>query len=732
MTIRFRAAACTWGSAALVVLFLFASGGRGQDLAFGVGVPGESMPTQHRLAAADKLAAAGQWAEAVEEYRHILEESGDDLVPLDATRRSYMPARWLCDARLCALPATALKSYRNRVDQEAARLLTEGEADRDARVLRRLVDRALCSRSGDRALDLLGDLAFERSDFREAERWWRMVAHPVWETAAHGPAAPDGLRAIAFPDPQVDVARVQAKQLLAELFDGDTEDFSRRLAALTAAYPKASGNFAGKQGSYAATLGELARDHAALPPAVEPWWTFAATPSRNAVVTEAPRRLLWRAPLGPAPWPQLLADFAGRDRALRNQGEPPSGLQKRQPPFHPVIVGDDVLVADPSGVTAFHLRDGTRTVWFHLLMEQEGDRPVSLLEISPTPQLDHTLSADGTHVFARFGGERVAPRSRDGSVADDSSFLVCLNVKPDASGNRRRWLVTATAAATKEAPVFFEGAPLVERGRVYAALTRFSGVTATTAIACFDADTGAPLWRQPVDICAVRGAGNESRFRHHLLTLAGPYLVYASHAGAIVAIEAESGRRAWAVRYPSRGAAMPDGGPPPRELAPPMYAAGRLFVAPADYAQILCLNAEDGSLLWEAQPPFEVVNLLGSAADKLIFTTTHDIRALDVITGQLLRNWTQPNDGTSKLPPSGRGFLAGGLVFWSTAEGLRVLHVDDGTPAEEWYPFMLGSLPLGNLALANGCLVAVSNQEIRVYAPEELGLSSQAPSAAAK
>ena len=75
-------------------------------------LPGESAGTGRRLAAADQLAAAGQWTEALDEYQHVLDEAGDDLVPLDA--RHSIEARRLCHLRLAAMPAGPLRLYRSR------------------------------------------------------------------------------------------------------------------------------------------------------------------------------------------------------------------------------------------------------------------------------------------------------------------------------------------------------------------------------------------------------------------------------------------------------------------------------------------------------------------------------------------------------------------------------------------------------------------------------------------
>src|SRR5262249_54826318 len=152
------------------------------------------------------------------EYQRIVSEAGDDLVAL--TPGHSIQARWACHRRIAALPAEQLAAYRNRVDTQARKWFDLGAAERDVRLLRRVVDEAFCSRPGERALDLLGDLAFERGEFGEAERWWRMIVAPAVHEAAAGEAKA-ARPELVYPDQQLDAARVQAKQLLARIYFRD-------------------------------------------------------------------------------------------------------------------------------------------------------------------------------------------------------------------------------------------------------------------------------------------------------------------------------------------------------------------------------------------------------------------------------------------------------------------------------------------------------------------------------
>src|SRR5262249_40012356 len=148
--------------------------------------------------------------------------------------------------------------------------------------LRRVVDEAFCSRFADRAIDLLGDLAFEKGNFAEARGWWRLLALPASDAAP--PAEPGALR---FPDPQVDVARVRAKQVIALLFQGELRRARAELEALRSRHGQASGRLAGRTGKYVDTLRSLLTERlqgGPFAPEEDDWPTFAGSPSRNRVL----------------------------------------------------------------------------------------------------------------------------------------------------------------------------------------------------------------------------------------------------------------------------------------------------------------------------------------------------------------------------------------------------------------------------------------------------------------
>ncbi len=681
-------------------------------------IAGETPRTARRLAAADKLADQQKWTEAVDDYQRILSEAGDDLVPLNS--RHCVQARRLCHLRLSASPPAALRQYRSRVDVQAQKWLDQATPTRDTALLRRLVDETFCSTPTDRALDLLGDLAFERGNFEEAERWWLLLAVPASE--ASKPVSPEEL---IFPDPRVDIAQVRAKQILARLFRGRLSGVPEELKAFELLHPKAHGHLAGRKGNYAGTLRDLAGKPTLLAPlpAEKPWLTFAGDSSRALVLPAPPDRMAQMRPLDGPQWKRRL-DTGARvqinESALVPSGKVlPASAVNRSLAFHPIIVGDRLFTADAQFVRGFDLLTGEEKVQYDLLQHvRDEDKPRLRLDLPAEPDLTYTLTADDEHIYARLGAQGLGLPKKEGLGGNNYSFLVCLNLNLHLNVNVERWIVRSKGSAAS-GPVF-EGAPVVGQGRVFIAESRFAAGQTQTSIACYDANTGALRWHR--DVCSdtqeFKADDGRQRFRHHLLTLAGSTLFYCSHSGAIVALDTATGHRLWAVRYPSRGAKRDAGAPSPRELAPCLHADGLLYVAPLDYGQILCLDPEFGDVVWESTP-VEVIHLLGVAKGRLIFTSspfmgTRDqpgIRALDAATGRSLRYWCQPADG-DYLHTVGRGLLAGDWVFWPTASGLFVLNQEDGE-------IVFDDLRIrGNLAIGNGCLIVADDKELSVYVPE--------------
>ena len=429
------------------------------------------------------------------------------------------------------LPARrAYSSYRtSRADARARRWLDQGAATRDAALLRKIADEWFCSRPGERALELLGDLAFERGRFAEAIGWWQLLAPPADATPSPG--------RLAYPDPQDDVPRVRAKQLMAIHFHGHDERGRERLAAYAAKHGSAEGVLGGSQGQVRGLSHRPVRPagvRRGRRPGLEhlrrrPCRAVACNQRRpvrsiaSAFCAAAGRR----SGIGLPSFRLSRTRTERRRRPIVQRAD-----YSRSLTFHPLIVGSRLFIADAVRVTAFDLR-------------RAGSPGVNLFDLgfsAPTPQPNqrYTLTVADGCLYARLGQTKVDEKAATGaSGADAKAFenrIVCLRLDPAPGEGAVRWVERGLSGANsrKRGRVIFEGTPVVRDGLVYVAATRFETDRRVTAVHCYAAEPGAapkgdeppePVLRWHTDVCEERDPGVAPRYRHHLLTLAGPLVV---------------------------------------------------------------------------------------------------------------------------------------------------------------------------------------------------------------
>ena len=657
---------------------------------------GDLPQTRKRLAEAEQKLLNGNAAEAVEELQRILDEAGDDLVTIDG--KQYRAARWYAHGILAKLPPDILKTYQARIDEPARKLLDAGKRNHDTRPLRELLERYFVSQSAQEGLLLLGDLHFERGDFRAAERQWRRLL-------------PDVSADLHHPSPPSDPVAIRARLILAAIFQGELDRAREALAEFKQEHPDASGTIAGKTGPYAEVLqGFLDRAPRLPPPAGggKTWPTLGGDPQRSGR-TGGPMPYHWPSR------PTWIADIPA-ERGPRQPGplSPPA-----RPPFgHPVIAESKVFISDGRRVFSFDLRTGDPLPEFVMSEDPPGE-----LE----PGASSSLAFASGRLYARLGPSAIGPSKplKAGEKPTGDTTVVCFSpVKKGGEPTprfRELWRITPPAVEGKS-PAVWEGAPLVASRRMWAAFARFEGGRLVHAIACYDpADSDAPPERPAwvAEVCdSPLSPGSDARPRQELLSLAGPNVVFCSNTGAVVALDAVTGRRRWAFSYPrlSRRIAETSRSPDP---APAVAADGRVFVAPADGERVYALDAETGELLWESGLT-EGARILGVSRDRLIITISgqvRGIRALNVRNGshQPPEGWVQHNGGGPLT--YGRGFVSDGVIVWPSRDGLYFLNPADGNPLSKYrnpLPEPLAWL-FGNVAYADGVMVVVTPTQVWGY-----------------
>ena len=685
------------------------------------------------LKSGDNHARSGNYAEAIEIYQRVIQQLGDKVVevPTDANAdndedsRLSVNARRECQRRIAALPPEARTLYRTRVDPQAERWFQLGRDDRDRSILRRVVDQAFCSSWGDDALELLGDLAFQEGQFVEA-------------MAAYVQLVPDrpGGPGLVHPDPSVDLAKVAAKKLLCRAAIGEHPPTEADLAAFAAAYPGAKGPFAGRKGPLAAGLAEaILNDHLAPPPQSDGRWpTFAGSPTRTRIASGPVDvgSLQWRVELEPITQTRTMRNY-GRNSGF-GMGPSPPPPPERLLGYHPIVVGDQVIVANERQVIAYNLntRPGDQPGASPSAVEVVWKTREDLVGGSMTAARGnsvlarHTLSVVGDRIYARLGPPpSAAPpgnRMNFGSNFTSPSFIVALDRTAQGKLLWRREAVQIplpkrqAGGGVGSRNAVFEGSPVADAHHVYVAITDRIEMTATY-VACLDAETGATRWVRYVceanpNVDPFSTGGPE--ISHRLLTLDGPSIYYQTNLGAVASLDAEGGSIRWLATYPwqRRGGLNPGRD---RDLNPAIVHDGLVIVAPDDSPAIYAFDAATGRLVWKTEPLSEqakLTHLLGVAKGHLI-ASGDQVLWYDVRTGKLAHTWP---DNAHAVQGFGRGVLAGDRVYWPTRTEIHVLDQANGLVADP--PIRLKETfdsEAGNLAVGDGYLVVAQREALVVF-----------------
>jgi cellulose synthase operon protein C len=691
------------------------------------------------LILAASLAQDRQWSEALNIYQRVIDQYGDKLVllPNDKARADasgdfglYVDDRQFCHAAIAQLPPEAREIYRNRTDGLAGRWFQQGASRRDLGLLRRVVNQAFCSSWGDDALELLGDLAFQEGRFGEAlAMYGRLVADRAGDPLV-----------LVHPDPTVDLARVAAKKMLCRAAAGEKPPGKTDLDEFARVYPGAEGALAGRKGPYAEILAEsLAADHLAPPPQLDGRWpTFAGSLSRSKIVASP-------IDVGSTQW-RVELDKVGmtRQTSLMPRGGGMGagvGSPERLLAYHPIVLGDQVIVSDGTRVLAFNLNDRpadtegstprpVEPAWKH---DPENGSQVPQARALPMVIPRHTLTAVGHRIYARMGTMSAGfMNGMGGMAARGSSSIIALDWNTQG---KLLWELPATKINLPNRPpdrigmnraVVFEGTPVADGRNVYVAVTDRRETT-STYIACLDADTGQSRWIRYLGFASPDGVNMmgmplqfggitaSSDFNHRLLSLEGPALYYQTNLGAVIALEAETGATLWLATYPRQEANALGSNGSERDLNPAVVDDGRVFVAPSDADAIFAFDATTGRLLWKSEPISDDVklsHLLGVAKGRLIATGDR-VLLFDVKTGELRHAW--PDSGKSQ-GGWGRGLLAGDFIYWPTKNEIEIL--DQRTALRAQPPIELGKTyhtKGGNLVAGDGYLIVAQEDGIVVF-----------------
>lgn len=691
--------------------------------------PDDSETADALLRNAAAHARDQQWSETIEIYQRVIQQFGDKVARLPRDEKAgeaagesvlFVDVREYCQRKIAELPPEARKLYQSRVDVQAERWFRQAAEERDRSLLRRVIDQAFCSSWGDDAENLLGDLAFQDGRFEEAIAAYRVLV----------PDRPDNPAGLTHPDPSVDLAQVAAKKLLCRAALGTNPPGAQDLDTYAKQFPNAAGSLAGREGPYLETLRDaLQQDR--LTPSEQPdgrWPTFAGSPTRNRIAPGGVDvgSLQWRVDLEP------IAPRQGQRYARNMILAPPR--PDRLLAYHPIVVGDQVIVNDESEVRAFNLNDrpdpgpgprtGTVSVAWRQDQTQGADIPRAVRPSINYPR--YTLTAYGDRIYARMGMNAISFGHGSGS----QSYLIALDRSTDG---KLLWKKPSSDVMLSRKPneagvrgLGFEGSPIADARNVYVALTSRNERT-NAYVACLEAETGATRWVRYLGAGAPTEGENPfgmgmppnfnlpavSDFGHRLLTLDGPTLYLQTNLGAVAAIDAESGSIKWIATYPRQDRQA--GSSSSRDLNPAIVHDGLVIIAPDDAPSIYAFDATSGRLVWKTDPiPDEVrlAHLLGVAQGRLVATGDR-VMLFDAKNGKLVHSWPDNGNGYEGF---GRGLLAGDKIYWPTRNEIHVL--DQATGLRTDPPIKLQESfqeTGGNLVLGDGFLIVAQSDKLVVY-----------------
>jgi hypothetical protein len=640
-----------------------------------------------------------RWDEAVETLRQIMENSEGKLVP--AGSRRYVNLREYCQMQLAAMPAEALKLYRSRVDAAAEKWYQEGIAERNSKLLRNVLDRSFASSWGDKALWALGEIDLESGDFTSARWCWERIM-PIRLPSNQMPAW------LSYPDTSLDLASIRARLVLVSILEGSPERARDELAQFVRLHQVARGRWGGQEVNYAQALTSLLAESSNWParkPTAD-WPTFAGFSSRNAIAPELidVGEAAWRIPLHQVK-PAVNAAVAG---VAENAQAPLS--------YHPVLVGDVVLINDQAEIRAIRASTGKRA-WGKadgVIFRDPLDKPPEDLS-NPANTLGtarFTMTVHEGKLFARMG-RAITGRPRESTLRASGGYLVCLDL---AAEGQLLWEITAKEGWA------MEGSPVCDGSNVYVAMRR-GDILAQAHVACLDAQTGRQRWRRMVCAADTPDHGALYQSTHNLLTLEHGTLYYNTNLGAVAAISAEDGRVLWVTLYPrQRTGNLAKPAPHwQRDLNPCLFDRGTLLVAPADSPQIFAIDASTGQILWETGSQTEdAVHLLGVAGDCLIAggRRLYWISLKPADAGRIKYVWPDSN----ARPGYGRGILSGDCVLFPTRETVNGATVDSIRVFDQKTAHLIKNIDLryrgeppvsaGNLLIADGRLLIATGTEL--------------------
>ncbi|MHC4695805.1 MAG: outer membrane protein assembly factor BamB family protein [Planctomycetota bacterium] len=700
-----------------------------------------SAPLANLLARAEEGIARRDWKFAIDSLQRIIDDPIGSLVPVtpvgpivstvESTDSDVAPGFQLVDGdcggvfestrrqatqRIAALGPEGLRTYRLLYDGKAKRLFDRARATSNPADLRVIVNRYLLTRYGDDAADLLASWALDEGRSVEAVR------------------VLENLREL-IPDSDVPEHLIVSKLAAAYVQLGDLE----KAGALITSYEESAPQWFKVERFEGLKVPESRAQRSTVQPSgfqhtPLSWPTLGGSSTRKGQMPAVSPELV-----DPLPWRFRLPGPAGKlwPRALPDSLKDPLVL----PASYLVADAERLFVRTLHGCAALDAED-LSPIWIAPPV-QRSKVPDSHVQPSifepPTFNLQPYEGNLGDRLFENHvaGSLAVAhglvltiEAERAGAMlegVDDASVANPPGFSPRRAGDagERPTVLVARDAATGQVrwqrgrtfdvadplgSVDFRAAPLRIDDTLWVPYTWHADLS----VAVLDAEDGSSI--AEILLCSLNPAAGGSRadslleLRNALTPAYTEGIVFVpSGHGVLFAVDAVERRLRWANRYRADSAAWrssSSSGSNGWMSSPPVVSGRLVLLSPIDGDELLAFNVASGCMQWSTH--VEGASYIIAADEERVWLGGKSVTCLSLADGGRL--WTLLLTSV----PSGRGVLAGDVIYLPTVEGLVFVDASTGD-ALRHEPLPPSAPPLGNLLCLRSSLFSVEPTGVRKY-----------------
>ncbi len=645
----------------------------------------DSFEAADALNKARTLTDQKRWREAAELLQKTADAMPDRVV---RTGEGFVGLRSHVAELICHWPGEGLRAYQDLYDaklQKQTEALGDG-LDVDAAV--EIFDQYFCASGAAAMADRIAQMAIESGDVPLAQ--WALTRvlkrHPAGRAYT---------------------ARYQTLISLASAMAGNPIE-SPANAEQTRLRWK------GRDAALSDVLAEISRDFRLRGSGAQAddWPIFAGNPERNrdSLTSVDDPGLLWRYALNPTPDTGRKGGIV--DGLVRGEGE-----GGRQTAIIPVVAGELIYLQSGREIAAVHRMSGAQAWKFSPEEAQEQDSPYS--DDRPIGGLSPVV--DEGRLFA-------ALPSNDSSYYDyETSRTVPELVAMDALTGSILWRITQKGVDAQGTVTAYDSSPVARNGRLYILSRRKRSFGFEDCyLDAYRATDGKLLFRTHLasastSALSVRGATRS------IAALQGDSVYISTNLGTIAAVNAYTGSVVWLHLYDrirpdapgTAGWSARDAGMVP--LNPVIWTSQRIVVLPADAAQLLVLNADNGETIHAiAINKLSNVHTVYGARGDILCGAGEEVFCYDI--GKEDTTWTSRLADEAAL--SGRGMWVGDELFIPRRNGLSRVNVANGKVQS----FSMGPHFSGGsvLALPEQILIAGSKEMLCFVRKAEIWKNIQA------